>query len=133
MKLFENWQETKTALLDGLSKRKQSIVAPVLEQQMKYLNESVTGGTAAGDVGNFQKIIIPMIRRIIPGTIASEIVGVQPMSGPVGLVYSLRFKFAEAFAIYRKPKLGVKLFTRIAESKPVYGADWVECITMLCI
>ncbi len=96
MKLFENWQETKTALLDGLSKRKQSIVAPVLEQQMKYLNESVTGGTAAGDVGNFQKIIIPMIRRIIPGTIASEIVGVQPMSGPVGLVYSLRFKFAES-------------------------------------
>lgn len=96
MNLTENWQETKSALLEGLDKRKAAIVAPVLEQQMKYLSEAAqaVGTAVAGDVGNFQKIIIPMIRRIIPGTIASEIVGVQPMSGPVGLVYSLRFKFA---------------------------------------
>jgi hypothetical protein len=39
-----------------------------------------------------------MIRRIIPGTIASELVGVQPMDGPVGLVYSLRFKYGENMA-----------------------------------
>jgi hypothetical protein len=96
MNIFENWQETKSALLEGLDKRKQALVAPVLEQQKKYMTEAVASGTAAGDIGNFQKIIIPMIRRIIPGTIASEIVGVQPMSGPVGLVYSLRFKFAES-------------------------------------
>lgn len=96
MNLFENWSETKSALLEGLDKRKQAIVAPVLEQQKKYLTETVTGGSAAGDIGNFQKIIMPMIRRIIPGTIASEVVGTQPMSGPVGLVYSLRFKFAQA-------------------------------------
>jgi len=37
-----------------------------------------------------------MIRRVIPGTIATELVGVQPMSGPVGLVYSLRYKYGEA-------------------------------------
>jgi hypothetical protein len=37
-----------------------------------------------------------MIRRIIPGTIATELVGIQPMAGPVGLVYSLRFLFSEA-------------------------------------
>jgi hypothetical protein len=36
-----------------------------------------------------------MIRRIIPGTIASELVGVQPMTGPVGLVYSLRYSYKE--------------------------------------
>ena len=37
-----------------------------------------------------------MIRRIIPGTIATELVGVQPMQGPVGLIYSLRYRYGEA-------------------------------------
>lgn len=96
MELFENWQETKETLLEGLSESKKKILAPVLENQMQHLQETAAAGTnAAGAIGNFQKIVIPMIRRIIPGTIATELVGVQPMSGPVGLVYSLRFLFSE--------------------------------------
>lgn len=97
MELFENWQETKETLLEGLSDSKKKILAPVLENQMQHLQETAASGVnAAGAIGNFQKIVIPMIRRIIPGTIATELVGVQPMSGPVGLVYSLRFLFSEA-------------------------------------
>lgn len=97
MDLFENWTETKETLLEGLSERKKAIVAPVLENQKAYLAETASAlGTNAAAIGNFQKIVIPMIRRIIPGTIATELVGVQPMSGPVGLVYSLRFLFTEA-------------------------------------
>jgi hypothetical protein len=96
MELFENWQETKETLLEGLSESKKKILAPVLENQMQHLQETAAAGTnTAGAIGNFQKIVIPMIRRIIPGTIATELVGVQPMSGPVGLVYSLRFLFSE--------------------------------------
>lgn len=96
MELYENWQETKDTLLEGLSESKKRILAPVLENQMQYLTETAGVGTnTAGAIGNFQKIVIPMIRRIIPGTIATELVGVQPMSGPVGLVYSMRFLFAE--------------------------------------
>lgn len=97
MELFENWQETKSTLLEGLSENKKKILAPVLENQRQYIQETADSGTtAAGAIGNFQKIVIPMIRRIIPGTIANELVGVQPLSGPVGLVYSLRFLFNEA-------------------------------------
>ena len=96
MELFENWAETKETLLDGLSERKKAILAPVLENQLQQLKETVASGTqAAGSIGNFQKIVIPMIRRIIPGTIATELVGVQPMTGPVGLVYSMRYLFTE--------------------------------------
>lgn len=99
MELFENWQETKETLLEGLSESKKKILDPVLENQMAYLRESAASGTTtASAIGNFQKIVIPMIRRIIPGTIATELVGVQPMSGPVGLVYSLRFLFSDAVA-----------------------------------
>lgn len=97
MELFENWTATKETLLEGLSSQKKAVLAPVLENQMAYLKETAEAGTqSAGAIANFQKIAIPMIRRIIPSTIATELVGVQPMSGPVGLVYSQRFLFAES-------------------------------------
>jgi len=96
MELFENWTESKDILLSDLSERNKKIVAPLLENTKALLETSDTTTTAAGAIGNFQKIVIPMIRRIIPGTIATELVGVQPMSGPVALAYSLRFIFAES-------------------------------------
>lgn len=96
MQLMENWTATKEALLEGLQGSKKQIVGTLLENQKQYIAETATGTAAtAGAIGNFQKIVIPMIRRILPGTISSDLVGVQPMSGPVGLVYSLRFAFAE--------------------------------------
>jgi hypothetical protein len=94
---MEKWQETKEVLLEGLSDRKKAILAPLMENQKQYLAETAPAdSSAAGAIGQFQKIIFPMIRRIIPGTIATELVGTQPMSGPVGLAYSLRFLFSEA-------------------------------------
>ena len=98
--LFENWGETKVALLDGLSAAKQAVVAPLLENQKNHLlNETAAAGsTGAHDIAGFRKIMIPMIRRIIPGTIATELVGVQPMTGPVGLAYTLRYRYSEAVA-----------------------------------
>jgi hypothetical protein len=98
MHLMENWTATKEALLEGLQGSKKQIVATLLENQKQQLlkETAASTGTNADAIGNFQKIVIPMIRRILPGTIASDLVGVQPMSGPVGLVYSLRFAFSEA-------------------------------------
>ena len=48
---------------------------------------------ATGDA-RLPKILIPMIRRTFPELITNEIVGVQPMSGPVGLAFALRYKYA---------------------------------------
>ena len=47
---------------------------------------------ATGDA-RLPKILIPMIRRTFPELITNEIVGVQPMSGPVGLAFALRYKY----------------------------------------
>ena len=41
----------------------------------------------------YPKILIPMIRRTFPELITSDIVGVQPLSGPVGLAFQLKFSF----------------------------------------
>jgi hypothetical protein len=95
--LFENWSEVKETLLDGLDTHKRQIVGTLLENQKSHiLNETAaSGAVAANDIAGFRKILIPMIRRIIPGTIATEIVGVQPMQGPVGLVYTMRYRYGE--------------------------------------
>lgn len=56
---------------------------------------SVPGGSdtyATGDA-RLPKVLIPMIRRTFPELITNEIVGVQPMSGPVGLAFALRYKY----------------------------------------
>jgi hypothetical protein len=135
MELFENWSDTKQALLQGLSEQKKAIVAPLLENQKAYIAESAAAGvTAAGAIGNFQRIVIPMIRRIIPGTIASELVGVQPLSGPVGLAYSLRFLFSQGLNTGDPATdiaAGTELFGNNSKTKRFYsggataGADGV--------
>lgn len=96
--LFENWSEVKDALLEGLDSHKQQIVGTLLENQKQHIlaESAAAGAVAAHDIAGFRKILIPMIRRIIPGTIATEIVGVQPMQGPVGLVYTMRYRYGES-------------------------------------
>ena len=56
---------------------------------------SSTDNYAQGD-SRLPKILIPMIRRTFPELISNEIVGVQPMSGPVGLAFALRYKYDSA-------------------------------------
>jgi len=61
----------------------------------------VAGDNYAGGDSRLPKILIPMIRRTFPELITNEIVGVQPMSGPVGLAFALRYKY-EADALGAK-------------------------------
>jgi len=54
-----------------------------------------SGDTYATGDSRLPKILIPMIRRTFPELITNEIVGVQPMSGPVGLAFALRYKYSD--------------------------------------
>lgn len=103
--LFENWSEVKEALLDGLQTSQKQIVGTLLENQKNHIltENAAAGAVSANDIAGFRKILIPMIRRIIPGTIATEIVGVQPMQGPVGLVYTMRYKYGESVSMPNSP------------------------------
>lgn len=96
--LTENWSEAKDTLLEGLSSSKRAIVDTLLENQRNaILNETAAAGAIqSSDIAGYRKTLLPMIRRIIPGTIATEIVGVQPMKTPVAQVFSMRYKYAEA-------------------------------------
>ena len=97
--LFENWSATKEALTDGLTGTKRKVMETTLENTKRYLSESAAAGTTqAGNIASLNKVILPVIRRVMPTVIANEIVGVQPMTGPVGQIHTLRVRYAETFA-----------------------------------
>ena len=95
--LFEsNWSATKDALMEGLSGQRQKTMDVVLENAKRQLSEAATtGATGAGSVATLNKVMLPLIRRVMPSVIANELVGVQPMSGPVGQIHTLRVRYAE--------------------------------------
>jgi len=95
--LESRWQETKGALVEGLTGNKKSVMEATLENTRKYLSEAATAGaTSAGNVATLNRVILPVIRRVMPTVIANELVGVQPMTGPVGQIHTLRVRYADA-------------------------------------
>lgn len=96
--LTESWDDAKNTLLEGLAPSKRAIVATLLENQRDHIlaETAAAGAIQSSDIAGYRKTLLPMIRRIIPGTIATEIVGVQPMKTPVAQVFTMRYKYAEA-------------------------------------
>ena len=90
------WNETKDALLEGLQGSKRTTMAVILENTKKHLMENATSGaTASSNVATLNRVILPVIRRVMPTVIANEIVGVQPMTGPVAQIHTLRVRYAD--------------------------------------
>jgi hypothetical protein len=78
---------------------KKAVTAIVLENQQsamdadrQTLNESTPGNLAAG-ISNFDPILISLVRRALPNLIAYDVAGVQPMTGPTGLIFALRSRY----------------------------------------
>ena len=94
--LESRWGETKEALLEGLQGSKRTTMGVILENTRKMLAENATAGsTQAGNVATLNRVILPVIRRVMPTVIANEIVGVQPMTGPVAQIHTLRVRYAD--------------------------------------
>jgi hypothetical protein len=80
----------QTGLLEGIKDRYVRNATAVLLENQRLMNEN---STDSGDVAQFKRISIPLVRRIYPQLIANKIVSVQPLLGPTGLVYYLRFRY----------------------------------------
>jgi len=90
------WNETKEALLEGLQGSRRTSMSVILENTRKHLAENATaGGTQASNVATLNRVILPVIRRVMPTVIANEIIGVQPMTGPVSQIHTLRVRYAD--------------------------------------
>lgn len=90
--LVQKWKP----LLEGLDMKKQQRVcenlAILFENESKHL-QSLEEQTRAINVGPFTKFIFPILRRVFPNLIAQDIVSVQPMTAPIGLVFYYDMKY----------------------------------------
>jgi len=83
---------------------KRAVTAMVLENQQqamqqdaKMLSEATAGGPTntigGGNIGTFDPILISLVRRALPNLIAYDVAGVQPMTGPTGLIFAMRARY----------------------------------------
>ena len=87
--ILEKWE--RTGLLEGLDDDvKRNNMAVLLENQAKELLRETTT-MAGGDVEGFAAVAFPIVRRVFAGLIANDLVSVQPMSLPSGLIFFLDF------------------------------------------
>ena len=92
--LLSKWE--KTGLLEGLSdERTRHGMASLLENQAKELLREASS-MAGGDVEGFASVAFPIVRRVFGGLIANDLVSVQPMSLPSGLIFFLDFQHNSA-------------------------------------
>jgi len=86
---------------------RRSVTALVLENTEKALRESAqigasqnllteapTNNIGDGQIGSFDPVLISLVRRAMPNLMAYDVCGVQPMSGPTGLIFAMRAKYA---------------------------------------
>jgi hypothetical protein len=87
--LLSKWE--KTGLLEGLDgDSKRNCMARLLENQARELLRE-SSAMVAGDVEGFAAVAFPIVRRVFAGLIANDLVSVQPMSLPSGLIFFLDF------------------------------------------
>ena len=94
--LLDKW--TNTGLLEGLDGDvAKNNMARLLENQAKQLLKEASS-MSGNDVQGFAAVAFPIVRRVFAGLIANDLVSVQPMSLPSGLIFFLDFKYSPALA-----------------------------------
>lgn len=100
--LLTKWE--RTGLLEGIGdERKKHTMARLLENQAKELLRE-SSAMASGDVEGFAAVAFPIVRRVFAGLIANDLVSVQPMSLPSGLIFFLDFQISSTAG--SGPRLG---------------------------
>ena len=93
--LVEKW--TRTGLLRGLEGTSRENMARMLENQasqmLKEASDLGSGTASAADIRGFTNIAFPIVRRVFGGLVANELVSIQPMSLPSGLLFYLDYTY----------------------------------------
>ena len=107
MSVAKNWARVKEIICEGLSPTQARHMNVILENTLREhkklpyiggkqaLFENASGGTAsAGSIAALNQVVLPLIRRVMPGVISQELVGVQPMDGPFGQIHTARMVYS---------------------------------------
>ncbi len=116
-RLVEKW--SRTGLLRGLDGVKREVMSQLLENQaaqvLKESNSLSTGGGAvasSGQVQGFSNIAFPIVRRVFGGLVANELVSIQPMSLPSGLIFYLDYTYGSAVGTTQQDSGTAETYTR---------------------
>ncbi|MAG19769.1 MAG: ATP-binding protein [Flavobacteriaceae bacterium] len=104
-KLLEKWNPVLDVDGDLTDRYKRSVTATVLENTEKALaeerghqqfalTEAAPANATGSNIGNWDPILISLVRRAMPNLIAYDIAGVQPMTGPTGLIFAMKSKYS---------------------------------------
>lgn len=100
--LLEKWNDVITQKSDKLKPVQEAeAMAQILENQEEYVLQEEQNNT--GDMAPFFPILVPAVRRVFPGLLANDLVGVQPLNGPTGYAYAIRFRYGEGNAPVARP------------------------------
>jgi len=100
--LQEKWQPVleHNDLPEIKDSYKKAVTTVILENQEKalredsnFLSEAAPTNATGGNVDNWDPIMISLVRRSMPNLIAYDIAGVQPMTGPTGLIFAMRSRY----------------------------------------
>ena len=67
-----------------------------MREDASFLSEAAPVNSTGGQISNWDPILISLVRRAMPNLIAYDVCGVQPMTGPTGLIFAMRAKFASS-------------------------------------
>jgi len=118
--ITEKWGEA--GLLEGVDARKQVMTATLLENQQKEVNR-LNENTTTAAVSTYNKLLIPIARRVIPNLIATDLFGVQPMLGPTTQVFSLQMAMSNAVAVDMGSQAAVVTAKADFDSKAALSAN----------
>ena len=93
-RLTEKWN--RTGLLRGLTGYARENMSVMLENQAAQLlreSNALGSGGSAGDIRGFQNVAFPIVRRVFGGLVANDLVSIQPMSLPSGLLFYLDYTY----------------------------------------
>jgi len=95
--LVEKWQPVleNDNVETIASSYKKKVTARLLENQESFLKEAGEPTNVQGQNDYWDPILISLVRRMAPKLIAYDVTGVQPMSGPTGLIFAMRSRYAD--------------------------------------
>jgi hypothetical protein len=104
---FKDWSEYKAALLEGLDDKKAGVMSQLLESTHKsnveakdvenevILESTAPGSTVTSNITRYDTMFMPLVRRTMPALLAMDLVGVQPLNAPRGIVRTLRMRYSQ--------------------------------------
>ena len=83
----------RRAVTAAILENQERALAEQRSQEFGFMTEAAPQGANTGSIGTWDPILISLVRRAMPNLMAYDICGVQPMSGPTGLIFAMKARY----------------------------------------